>query len=194
MSNKNRIRKRLHELKDDDVSEDQWVDYMEEVASALGWFIVAFNDLDFEVTAAICELSAAGTNQNTDITFALMSTKQFSQKIKDLEMLFFLILKGKQNEEQLLKRANDFVKGIGHLNKERNALVHANWYSTEQEGKDTMVNLKTGIDKLGFYHEYFKCSSDYIEELESKCEGLSSEIEKFTIELRSSEGKALPRN
>ena len=184
MSNKNRIRKRLHELKDEDMPEDQWVDYMDDVASALGWFIVSFNDLDFEITATICELAALGTKQNTDVTFTLISTKHFAQKVKDLEMLFSLIVKNKKNEPELRKKFDMLIADINHLNKERNALVHANWYITEQEGNDTLVNSKTSIDKVGFYHEYFKCSPDYIEELEDKCDSIGKEVEKLVEELK----------
>ncbi len=183
--NKNRIRKRLHELKDDDMPIDQWYHYMDEVALALGWFIVSFNDLDFEVTATICELSALGSNQNTDITFTLISSKQFSQKVKDLGMMFSLNIEGKPNEVELLRKAKELTESINHLNSERNALVHANWYLTEQEANDTIINLKTGIDKHGFYHEYFKCSPDYIDELEDQCNKLTTEIEKFAIELKN---------
>lgn len=184
--NKNRIRKRLHELKDDDMSEDEWADYMEEVTSALGWFIVAFNDLDFQVTAAICDLSAMGTKYNTDITFTLVSTKHFNQKIRDLEMLLYLVIKGRENEVELQKKMKDLLEGVSQLNSERNALVHANWYATEKDGNDTIVNYKTSIDKLGFYHDYFKCSPEHIEELEDKCDKFGTEIEVLTDELRKS--------
>jgi hypothetical protein len=179
----NKIRKRLHELKDIDKTEDEWADYVDEAAAALGWFIVAFNDMDFITTAAICDLLALGTDQDKDMTFTIMSSKPFSQKIKDLEMLLLLKIKDSGKEAELQKKTKELIATITNLNSERNALVHANWYSAEQDGKDTIVNIRTGIDKLGFYHDYFKCSPEHIEELEDKCEKTSDEIEKLVEEL-----------
>jgi hypothetical protein len=181
---KNKIRKRIHELKDDNMTGEQWANYIDSIAYALGWFIIEFNDLDTTITTEICLLSAHGSNHNTDITLALVGTKTFSQKIKDLEMVLGLRINSKPNKEELLKQAKKLLNSITELNAERNKLVHADWYLTEQEGPDTLISTKAGIDDSGFYNDFFKCTPEQIEQLEDRCADVVEELEIFSAELR----------
>lgn len=181
---KGKIKRRLDELKPSNMSTEEWHDYTNDIASCLGRFIMAFNDLDQETTLALAELVRAKGETDAALVYFISSNKNFAQKIFDLEALLNYRIEGKKEKAELASEIKNLTTEIKTLNRQRNAWVHADWYETDKEENAVHIKSKTLIDKQGVYHEYLKCQPEDIELLEDKCEDLLQLLHELLKKLK----------
>ncbi len=179
-----KIKKRLDEVKDPTMSVEEWIDHSDDIAISLGWFIIAFNDLDHEISIILAELVNLNNNSDPALTYLLSSNKNFHQKIRDLEALLNYRISQKAAKDELSSVAKKLTEEIIALNRQRNAWVHADWYETEKEENTVIIKSKTLVDKQGVYHEYFKCQPEDIELLEDKCEELVQRLHELLKKIK----------
>jgi hypothetical protein len=180
---KKTIKKQLDELKDPTMSIEEWVEYTDDIATSLGWFIIAFNDLDREISIILAELVIHKNNSEPALAYLLTDNKNFRDKIRALETLLNYRISEKAEKGELSSVAKKLTEEILTLNKQRNAWVHADWYETEKEENAVIIKSKTRVDNAGVYHEYFKCEPEEIEQLEEKCEELVERLHTLLNEI-----------
>ncbi|NVO12361.1 MAG: hypothetical protein HXX16_20575 [Bacteroidales bacterium] len=178
-----KIRKRLYGLNNNDLSEEKWGNFIEEISSALGSFVITFNCLDQLITVSIVHLLGPLSNEQEEQLYLIISKKHFAQRLQDLENLTLNKILQIQPGEQVRIRINNLFKEIYEINERRNKYIHADWYDTEDHVSSIIVRSKTRIDPKGIYHEYFKCSVEEIESDEERCDLVIDKLEKIINEI-----------
>jgi hypothetical protein len=179
-----RIRRNLSELKNQDLSADEWNEFIETVYFNLGSFIITFNELDQTLTDSLIDLLEPKNDKEIEIQYVLIGNKQVSEKVNDLENIISIINKG-LNERKI---SNDLITSvfdeIRELNTIRNEYVHGDWYDTEIENNKILIRFKTKVGKHEPHFKYFIGSPEEIEKNEDRVENAIEKVEKIIEALK----------
>jgi len=174
---------KLEAFKPSSMSNSDWQKHIDEIAPALGYFIIAFNELDSEVTDCLLELSGIETDQQIVSIYPLLSASSFSERTKSLSRLLKNAASKNGKSTELNAEINLLINQIQELGRIRNAYVHAEWSTIEMDKNTPYVNHKLKTDDSKLYHEYFNCALETIEGYEDEIEQIIDDLANLTKRL-----------
>ena len=109
--------------------------YLRQTAYWVGYYIFEFNRLEDIVTNIAAEHIDGGLEKN-DYAYIFLTGMMFNQKVELLERYYnFLIgIQNPKNADNLTKESKDIINELKRIGKNRNTIVHANYYSFDKNG------------------------------------------------------------
>lgn len=154
---------KLEAFKPTNISSDAWLKHIDEIAPALGYLIISFNELDSEISESILLLSELKSDQQISAVYPLILSKSFAERTRDLARILKMSASKDSRNTELLREINEIVNRIETLGKVRNSYVHAGWHDMEIDDNVHYVNSKLKYEKQKLYHEYLDCSLETIQ-------------------------------
>lgn len=174
------IGSRLQAYKPSNVTIEEWQQHITEIAPVLGHFIIAFNELDAEVTDFIIELSGIKNDNQFKILVPVISKGSFFDRIRVLRQCLSIWMAKSPERDKMTGKMNDIFKALEGIAQTRNSYVHADWHDMEViEGEINVKVNKLRFDKNDLFHEYLNCTVEKIEAFTKEIEKTLDDLEVF---------------
>lgn len=131
-------------------NEGEQEDYLREIASRIGWIIIEFNRLEWQITEVLSQYLCSD-GEMSSIHFEFVSTSSFSSKVDLLKKFYKLYINGEKKDvfdsndtfqdwEVELGKLIDNLKSLSII---RNQYAHCFWHGIEE---DKFVEFKKKFD------------------------------------------------
>ena len=166
----------LNKDRPEEMGEDDWREYIESLVPLLGWFIVAFNNLERTVDHWLAWLIRDRLDTD-ELSWILIERTTASQKIQ----VFIRALQHLEREHtwfpHLPETIDSLEKKLVGANVQRNVVVHSDYTSATSE--QLVLNAVRVRRRGGPTLVYMKLDTNIIETAIEEIEQLSDEVDKY---------------
>lgn len=150
-------------------------EFLDETAPLIGYLVHSFNTLEEELNSKICSL----INERADEPGLLVIYKMnYSAKV-DLLDRYLISMQSAFGKK--ISFFNTFVIELKELGRLRNAVIHADWETSDFEGY-TFTKHKIGAK--GMEQEYIQFTPDSLREINLRIQNAYLSFEIFDIEIQ----------
>jgi hypothetical protein len=183
-SSMRRIKNKLSEesYKTNPVNEKEQNRYLRQIAYWVGFFVFEFNDLENTITDIAAE-HIDGRLEKNDYAYIFLTGMMFNQKVELLERYYrFWINMFDRKNEELMRRTEKILVDIKAAGSIRNTIVHANYYSLDQNG-----NIKEKIKFAGSDAEehWVDINRDFLVENINRLMELTEKLQELDEEIKN---------
>ncbi len=151
--------------------------YLRQTAYWVGNFVFEFNDLENTVTRIIAE-HIDGRLEKNEYAYVFLTGLMFNQKVEMLERYynFHLAVFAHKNLGNIIKRKNEIISELKTVGKNRNTIVHANYYSLDINGN---IREKTKFAGADVEEHWVSINRDFLVESINQVIDLIEKSEEF---------------
>ncbi len=155
--------------------------YLRQIAYWVGCYVFEFNHLEDLITNIAAEHIDGGLEKN-DYAYIFLTGMMFNQKVELLERYYnFLIgIQGPKNAEGLAKEAQNIIGDLKRIGKNRNTIVHANYYSLDKNGN---IKERTKFAGSDVEENWIAITREHLVESINEIIDLMEKVEKFDEDL-----------
>ena len=139
--------------------EEEQFKYFEKIASQIGWIIIEFNRLEWQITEVLKQYFCNDIQELSSIYYVIISSGSFSQKVELLKDFYKIYGNGSkknvfEHESDLKNWDNQVDNLVDQLKKSaqiRNKYAHCFWHLMDEKKYvefKTIIKHKEGLNKV----------------------------------------------
>lgn len=152
--------------------EEQQIEYLGEVASQIGWIIIEFNRLEWQLTEVLKQYFCDDLPEISTIYYKIISSESFSQKVDLLKDFYKVYGNGtKKGVFESTKELKEWDKQVDTLINQlktaaqiRNKYAHCFWHLMDENKYvefKSIIKHKVGLNKVSIRFEKSDLDKDF---------------------------------
>lgn len=160
----------------EEMGEEEWTAYIDSLVPLLGWFIVAFNNLERTIDHWLAWL-IRDRLETDELSWILIERTTASQKIQVLTKALRHLEREYTWFPHLLETIDSLDEKLRHANAQRNVIVHSDYTSATSE--QLVLNAVRVDRRDGPKYVYRQLDTETIDSAINGIEELSDELDKY---------------